>query len=286
MRPFSSSIALVRSPTILLALLLSLSTTALAAPVHGLISTSHSVQRRRIEARQNGQTTFQTVTTSQTPVATITETCQITLTPSADGQSVDEAKSCTYEVVRNGAVGDPPQASGDPNNNNTDTGQGATDIAAPTDAPPNTAVGGDEVLITIGSTIDVGPGGAATTPGASPTTDAASPTDTAVAPGATPAPPIREGGVSFIATDSLATPGPAASTSASAEAVQGEDTTPGRKLEVLPIGLGVFAGISVIALIVVGLVTYERTKYRKAFRQRKLAETGANMGYGGMAEIR
>lgn len=31
----------------------------------------------------------------------------------------------------------------------------------------------------------------------------------------------------------------------------------------LPIGLGVFAGVSVIALIVVGLVTYERTKYRK-----------------------
>ena len=31
----------------------------------------------------------------------------------------------------------------------------------------------------------------------------------------------------------------------------------------LPIGLAVFAGISVIALIVVGLVTYERTKYRK-----------------------
>jgi hypothetical protein len=40
-------------------------------------------------------------------------------------------------------------------------------------------------------------------------------------------------------------------------------TTPGQKLEVLPIGLGVFAGVSVIALIVVGLVTYERTKYRK-----------------------
>lgn len=31
----------------------------------------------------------------------------------------------------------------------------------------------------------------------------------------------------------------------------------------LPIGLGVFAGISVIALIIVGLVTYERTKYRR-----------------------
>ncbi|RPD63640.1 hypothetical protein L227DRAFT_584223 [Lentinus tigrinus ALCF2SS1-6] len=58
---------------------------------------------------------------------------------------------------------------------------------------------------------------------------------------------------------------------------------PGTQLSVLPIGLGVFAGISVIALIVVGLVTYERTKYRRAFRQRKLAESGAAMGYGGMA---
>lgn len=77
---------------------------------------------------------------------------------------------------------------------------------------------------------------------------------------------------------------------------------PGRTLSVLPIGLGIFAGISVIALVVVGLVTYERTKYRKvrlplfslrfkpigpsvlqAFRQRKLAEFGAEMGYGGNA---
>jgi len=59
---------------------------------------------------------------------------------------------------------------------------------------------------------------------------------------------------------------------------------PGQKIQVLPIGLGVFAGISVIALIVVGLVTYERTKYRKAFRARKLAESGAGVGYGGMAQ--
>jgi len=56
---------------------------------------------------------------------------------------------------------------------------------------------------------------------------------------------------------------------------------PGKKISVLPIGLGVFAGISVIALIVVGLVTYERTKYRKQFRKQKLAETAAPMGYSG-----
>jgi len=52
-------------------------------------------------------------------------------------------------------------------------------------------------------------------------------------------------------------------------------TIGGKKLSVLPIGLGVFAGISIIALIVVALVTWERTKYRKAFRQRKLAEVKA-----------
>ena len=40
-------------------------------------------------------------------------------------------------------------------------------------------------------------------------------------------------------------------------------TLPGQKLSVVPIGLGVLGGISAIALIVVGLVTYERTKYRK-----------------------
>ena len=51
---------------------------------------------------------------------------------------------------------------------------------------------------------------------------------------------------------------PASGVSASADL-----QLPGKKLSVLPIGLGVFAGISVIALIVVGLVTYERTKYRK-----------------------
>lgn len=39
-------------------------------------------------------------------------------------------------------------------------------------------------------------------------------------------------------------------------------------------------------MVVVGVVTYERTKYRKAFRARKLAEAGGTMGYGGMAEAR
>ena len=38
---------------------------------------------------------------------------------------------------------------------------------------------------------------------------------------------------------------------------------PGKSLKVLPVGLGIFAGITGITLIVIGLVTYERTKYRR-----------------------
>ncbi|RDX48099.1 hypothetical protein OH76DRAFT_1456549 [Lentinus brumalis] len=103
---------------------------------------------------------------------------------------------------------------------------------------------------------------------------------------------------SVIATESVASGTPTATAAADAANQSGSSATsaadtatssaakfqlPGTTLSVLPIGLGVFAGISVIALIVVGLVTYERTKYRRAFRQRKLAESGAAMGYGGMA---
>jgi hypothetical protein len=55
----------------------------------------------------------------------------------------------------------------------------------------------------------------------------------------------------------------AADQTATPSVTQAAFTLPGKKLSVLPIGLGVFAGISVIALIVVGLVTYERTKYRR-----------------------
>jgi len=72
---------------------------------------------------------------------------------------------------------------------------------------------------------------------------------------------------------------------AAADAAESPFVPPGKKLSVLPIGLGIFAAISVIGLIIVIIVTYERTKHRKNFRKRKLAEAGANMGYGGMAQV-
>ncbi|KAG0150915.1 hypothetical protein CROQUDRAFT_668259 [Cronartium quercuum f. sp. fusiforme G11] len=51
---------------------------------------------------------------------------------------------------------------------------------------------------------------------------------------------------------------------------------PGRSLKVLPIGLGIFAGVSLITIISVGIVTFERARYRKQFRERKGREQIAN----------
>ena len=102
------------------------------------------------------------------------------------------------------------------------------------------------------------------------------PSTTALPTTTAPSPTIVAPAVTS-ATSSTNTPATSASSSvtgtevsaasaeqASGSAVGAAFTLPGKKLSVLPIGLGVFAGISVIALIVVGLVTYERTKYRKA----------------------
>lgn len=68
-------------------------------------------------------------------------------------------------------------------------------------------------------------------------------------------------GIDTVAPSSASVTASAAADDASASATP--FTLPGKKLQVLPIGLGIFAGVTVIALIVVGLVTWERTKYRR-----------------------
>ncbi|KAI0818467.1 hypothetical protein BC628DRAFT_1413889 [Trametes gibbosa] len=149
---------------------------------------------------------------------------------------------------------------------------GATDSAAAT------ATGASD---SAQATATAGSGGGAVSAGGFSTIDkSAIATETGASASATPAP----SGTGTAVGDAANTPTSATSAADTAESSPAATfQLPGTKLSVLPIGLGVFAGISVIALIVVGLVTYERTKYRKAFRQRKLAESGASMGYGGMA---
>ncbi|KAG1898049.1 uncharacterized protein F5891DRAFT_956308 [Suillus fuscotomentosus] len=82
------------------------------------------------------------------------------------------------------------------------------------------------------------------------------------------------------------TSGSVASTSTSASMsatpiVQAAFSMPGRSLQVLPVGLGVFGSITGITIIIVALVTFERVRYRRVFRERRLAEQGAMMGYTG-----
>ncbi|WVQ62782.1 uncharacterized protein L199_000930 [Kwoniella botswanensis] len=75
---------------------------------------------------------------------------------------------------------------------------------------------------------------------------------------------------------------PSSSDAAVAAASEAADTVsiPGQQLQVLPIGLGVLGGLAGIAILVVSYVTYQRRKFKKQFRNRKLAEDAAPMGMG------
>jgi len=228
---------------------------AIPATIAAPLKRSQSVVER---ADTDLPKTLSSTTKINSPSGPATETCIITLTPiklQNGEQAVQQVKTC--KVVK-----DAPEAVGAPNVVSTASPSTST-IASPS----------SELSVNGVSTVaaPVEPTADATTSPAGETTPAATPT-------LTPEAATNNG------------PGTAANVSGSPTAAAAEQTTsgsytiPGKKLSVLPIGLGVFAGISVIALIVVGLVTYERTKYRKAFRQRKLAEAGAQMGYGGMAQ--
>ncbi|KAG1716643.1 hypothetical protein ID866_521 [Astraeus odoratus] len=49
-------------------------------------------------------------------------------------------------------------------------------------------------------------------------------------------------------------------------------TMPGRSLQVLPVGLCIYTGVTTITFMFVAYVTYERVQYRKAFQQRRMIE--------------
>ncbi|KAF8557584.1 hypothetical protein OG21DRAFT_225409 [Imleria badia] len=56
---------------------------------------------------------------------------------------------------------------------------------------------------------------------------------------------------------------------------------PGTTIQVLPIGLGIYGGITAIGIFVVAFVTWERVQYRKTFRQQRMAESSLlASGYG------
>jgi len=230
-------------------------TTAAPTPAN---KRTESVERRA-DANFTGPMTVTTVDQINSASGPVTQTCTITLTPITlqDGsQAVQEVKNCELSKNAGGPViGTPSQVT---------VTVSSTTLSSITVASTPAANAGLSVN-----------GVSTVTAAATPTPDAAvAPAPTATSTGTTSS--------SVTAASALSAGSPTAA--AAQQTTSGSFSIPGKKLSVLPIGLGVFAGISVIALIVVGLVTYERTKYRKAFRQRKLAEAGAQMGYGGMMQ--
>ncbi|KIY66888.1 hypothetical protein CYLTODRAFT_454972 [Cylindrobasidium torrendii FP15055 ss-10] len=246
--------------------------------------------------------TIETKNTVQTAQGPAEEVCTITLTPVTDAsgnQVVEKVTTCTYTV--NGTNGT--------NNGSNDGAAGSSDSSTTSSSAGPLSVGG---FFTIPFSAASSSAPAATSSSAAATTVASSSAPPAESTTAATSSAQTEASSSVAASSSVvssaatsaATSSTVKSTATSAAASQSTSTSqtsasaaaaeattqsaafelPGKTLSVLPIGLGVFAGISAIALIVVGLVTYERTKYRKAFRQRKLAEQGGTMGYGGMAE--
>jgi len=257
------------------------------------VTSYRSTMVRRQAADSSQPTTVTTVTQINTANGPVTETCTITLTPiTVDGQpQVEEVKDCTVSSGSGSSssaagsdsttIATSTVASSSADVTSTSTGGSSTTSsaagAAATGSGP--AVNGlSSVPAKVSSAAATGSASATASSSVAQSSDAsAAGTGTATASSASASSESTAASASSSGTS-------AGATAAAAVASQAAFTLPGKKLSVLPIGLGVFAGISVIALIVVGLVTYERTKYRKAFRQRKLAEQGGAMGYGGMVE--
>ncbi|KAI0666685.1 hypothetical protein C8Q78DRAFT_444882 [Trametes maxima] len=268
-------------------------------------------------------TTLQTQETIQTAVGPMLQICTIKLDPITGDKGdplVRETKSCTVQMTSSGNNASGSNGSNGSSDSGSSSSQSAAASATSSDSNasatatsasevPGSALPSGSTGSASGSTLTVAPsatasassgGSGAVSAGGFSSIDksavatATSASGSAAATGSASA--SASGSASATITDSASATstgtavGAAASDGASGTSAADTAATsaasfqlPGTKLQVLPIGLGVFAGISVIALIVVGLVTYERTKYRKAFRQRKLAESGAAMGYGGMA---
>jgi len=296
---------------------------SLAPSIHSLPAPVAPRTLREVYIRQNnggfnGPQTVHTVNTANTGAGSITTSCDITLTPiqNSDGQNyVQEVQNCQISVNgqdvsssnNNGGNSGSSSSSGsssDSSSSSSTTTSGDTSTSSSTSSSSNNGSSNSST-----STTGSNSGGAlsvqgvvategilSAAPSATDAADAVSTTGSSSSAGSgSGAAVVADGFTSVTGTDTPSPTGALGSAvSALSSATAADDTAPstssaaafqipGRSLQVLPIGLGIFAGISVIALIVVGLVTYERTKYRRAFRHRRLAEQGANMGYGGAA---
>ncbi|KLO18415.1 hypothetical protein SCHPADRAFT_936276 [Schizopora paradoxa] len=262
--------------------------------VNGAPAGSQRVVREVVKRQAyTGPQTVQQVTTSQTPQGTVVTTCEVTLTPTKDANGNDqvlEVKQCTVALVGSSAASTDTSSATSTSVSATTTDSTSTTSTDSTSAT-STSSSSDSTTTSSASSSSSASAAISTNPvtSVSISSSASSATSTASAASSSSSASAAEDASSSgsASSTSVTTAGAASSGTAAAENSSASATPfaiPGKKLQVLPIGLGVFAGISVIALIVVALVTYERTKYRRAFRKNRLREQAAPMGYGGMAQ--
>jgi len=248
--------------------------------------------------------TLMTTTYTQTLAGNMTQTCVITLTPvtAADGTAaVQEVKTCTLALgdannsgtttTSNGTASTGTDSSSSSTTDSTNSTSSSTDTTG-TSSSTTAAAGSGGAVSVDGGVSEVSATATASATDASDSAASASATSTASTDGsnevAAGAPAVSAGGVSLVSVTATSASSAAATIAAAAEQAPSASTSkfvvPGQSIQVLPIGLGIFGAISGIALIVVLYLTWKRRAYRKAFRARKLAEEGAGMGYGGMAQ--
>ncbi|PCH43849.1 hypothetical protein WOLCODRAFT_26237 [Wolfiporia cocos MD-104 SS10] len=226
-------------------------------------------------------TTVQTSNIVQTTSGTMIETCDVVLTPDGNG-SVQEVKSCTLT----------PIGSSSPDSTSVATATAAATAAAGT-APAIVVVGESSIastaVFTSPATASATVSGAAASAATSAAVSAGGAIATGTAADSTPTPVNNDanGGSAANASGAVASSSASAatvSTTAKAAAVV-TFTIPGRHILIIPVGLVIYCTLTGIVMIIVALVTIERVMYRRAFRQRRLAEQGAPMGYGGMGKV-
>ncbi|KAI6046069.1 hypothetical protein EDC04DRAFT_1869053 [Pisolithus marmoratus] len=88
----------------------------------------------------------------------------------------------------------------------------------------------------------------------------------------TPSPSASSISVNLVPAPTVSNVMPSQSVASSSPAVLAAFVMPGRSLQVLPVGLCIYAGVTALTFGFVAFVTYERVQYRKAFQQRRMIE--------------
>lgn len=231
-------------------------------------------------AARSTPTTVQTTQMVETATGTMMETCTITLTPDSTG-TVQEVKSCTLTPVSSAAAGTVATSA---------TASAPAVVSEPAAAASAT---GSPTIVVVGES-SIASSLVFPTSATAAAVASASVTGTATAGGAlatgsaadsSPTPVDNAAGAGTQTAAASSAPASSTVTPKAQVAAAVTFSIPGRHILILPVGLIIYCVLTGITILVVLFMIVERMRYRRVFRQRRLAEQGAAMGYGGMGKV-